>query len=56
MSQPFVSVKFTPAGRTVSFLLPELLGAVVEEAFLNESPLARPAAGATISVFRRTQP
>ena len=25
MSQSFVSVKFTPAGRTVSFLLPDLM-------------------------------
>ena len=39
MSQPFVSVKFTPAGRTVSFLLPELMTDVaIGEQMVVETP------------------
>jgi len=40
-SRPYVSVKFTPAGRTVSFLLPEI---VIDEESPSSDP---PAAGAT---------
>jgi hypothetical protein len=47
-SRPFVSVKFTPAGRTVSFLLPEII--VDEPTQPPTSNLQPPAPGESVVV------
>jgi cell fate regulator YaaT (PSP1 superfamily) len=65
-SRPFVSVKFSPVGRTYSFLLPELAfdaggepaaaGAVSERLMAGDAVIVNTAEGTALGTVRRTIP